>query len=173
MDDELRILQGGLLALARERPQLSARLENVMSGCRRAALALPRSRCCVLHRDFYPDQLLWDGDRLYLLDLDLLALGDRHVDAGNFVAHIVEWSWRRFGRPDALQACEDAFTRRFLETAPESAADSIRICATLALARHVYLSTRFPDRQHLTEPLLELTELRLNEAGAAVSLGRA
>ena len=32
---------------------------------------------------------------------------------------------------------------------------------TLTLVRHISISTQFPERQHTTEPLLELCEARL------------
>jgi len=37
---------------------------------------------------------------------------------------------------------------------------SVRAYATLTLARHIYLSTNFPERQRLTGQLLELCEAR-------------
>ena len=33
-----------------------------------------------IHRDFYPDQVLVDGARVYLLDLDLYSLGEPPLD---------------------------------------------------------------------------------------------
>ena len=35
------------------------------------------------------------------------------------------------------------------------------VFATLALVRHIYISTQFPDRRHLTETLIDLCAERL------------
>jgi len=37
----------------------------------------------------------------------------------------------------------------------------VRAYATLTLVRHIYLSSRFPERVRLTEQLIELCEGRL------------
>ncbi len=42
----------------------------------------------VLHRDLHDGQLLWDGKRLSVLDLDTAARGEAALDLGNLWAHI-------------------------------------------------------------------------------------
>lgn len=41
----------------------------------------------VIHRDLHDKQLLWDGQRLTLLDLDLGSVGEIAQDLGNALAH--------------------------------------------------------------------------------------
>lgn len=41
-----------------------------------------------VHRDFHDKQILVDGDRGTLIDLDLAALGPPALDAGNIIAHL-------------------------------------------------------------------------------------
>ena len=39
-----------------------------------------------IHRDFYPDQVLIDGDRLFVVDHDLFAPGDPRLTSATFAA---------------------------------------------------------------------------------------
>lgn len=72
---------------------------------------------------FYPDQVLVDRDRLWLVDLDLCCQGDPALDIGNVIAHITEQSLRQMGNPSALGDQEAALQDAFIQarmTAPES-----------------------------------------------------
>ncbi len=44
-----------------------------------------------------------------LMDLDLAARGDRHVDLWNLLAHLTEFAQRRFGDPQPLSGTAQAF----------------------------------------------------------------
>ena len=68
---------------------------------------------------------------------------------------------RERGDAAALADVEQALEDRFAGLAGERARVSVRAYATLTLARHIFLSTRFPERAPLTERLLELCEERL------------
>jgi hypothetical protein len=109
-----------------------------------------------------------DGERLYLIDFDLYCLGSPALDIGNFLGHITEQSLRTLGSAEALVDVERALEERFIELAGAAVRPAVRSYATLTLARHVYLSTRFPERRAFSEPLLELVEERL---GLAVRAG--
>ena len=60
-----------------------------------------------------------------------------------------------------VSSAERALEERFVELSGEAVRKSVRAYTTLTLARHVFLSTRFPERAHLTERLMELCETRL------------
>ncbi|RMF19915.1 MAG: hypothetical protein D6760_12555, partial [Deltaproteobacteria bacterium] len=66
----------------------------------------------VLHRDFYDKQVLLDGDRPVLLDMDTICAGDAELDVGNFRAHLylrgLQW-----GRKDRFVGLEHAFVRAY------------------------------------------------------------
>jgi hypothetical protein len=49
---------------------------------------LPRAATVPVHRDFYDRQLLIDGDRIALIDLDELTYGHREIDIANFEVHL-------------------------------------------------------------------------------------
>ena len=70
-----------------------------------------RAQVTLVHRDFYHDQLLFDAERTWILDLDCAARGDAAMDVGNFVAHLVEGAWRGvYAGPEAtavIQALVD------------------------------------------------------------------
>src|SRR5439155_8520258 len=123
----------------------------------------PEPTTCGIHRDFYADQVIVDGERLFLLDFDLYCEGDPALDIGNFLGHITEQSLRILGDAGALADRERAMEERFVEltgTAPAA----VRAYATLTLVRHVYLSTLSPDRRLFTQSLIELCEERLGVA---------
>lgn len=159
--DELRILRERLHLVAEEQPRLGPRLERLLVCCEHLGARIPRPRTSGVHRDFYADQVLVDGERLYLLDLDLYCEGDPALDIGNFMAHITEYSLRELGDPNALADREDALEDEFLRLSGGACREAVRAYATLTLARHVHISTLFPERRAFTGGLLELCEERL------------
>ncbi|HEX8229934.1 MAG TPA: phosphotransferase [Chloroflexia bacterium] len=161
MSDELRILHERLPLVAEIRPEWVGRIQRLLEACDRVGATLPKPRPTGIHRDFYADQVLVDGERLYLLDFDLYCQGDPGLDIGNFLGHVEEQALRSMGDSDALSTVEEALEERFVELSGEQVRRSIQVYAALTLVRHIHISTRFPDRQHITEALLELSEQRL------------
>jgi Phosphotransferase enzyme family len=161
MADELRILEACLRRVAQSEPRWSQRLECVLGACQRLAADLPQLAPCSSHRDFYADQVIVSGPRLYLIDFDLYCRADPGLDIGNFLGHVTEQSLRTRGNPAAFSDVEQALEERFVELSGERVRRAVRAYALLTLARHIYLSTRFPERSRWTESLLELCEQRL------------
>ncbi len=163
MADELAILRSCLSEAARARPELGPRIERLLVRCEelgaRVRLPVPTG----IHRDFYADQVLVDGDRLWLLDLDLYCEGDPALDVGNFLGHVVERTLRTHGSSDALASFGRALEDRFAALAGEEARPAARTYTTLTLARHVYITTRFEDRRAYTEAVLGRCETLLRE----------
>ena len=167
--DEIAILREKLGELAAERPGWSRRLARLVERCERLGARLPAPAPRGIHRDFYADQVLVDGSRLYLVDFDLFCQGDPAVDAGNFLGHLTEQSLRVLGDPGALSECEAEFEEQFVELSGASTRAAVSAYATFTIARHVYLSTRFEERLSCTEPLLEIAEERLGGGAWPVS----
>jgi hypothetical protein len=161
MEDELRLLHERLSAVARMEPRWEGRIGRLLDACDRLGAATPEPTPCGIHRDFYADQVIVDGTRLYLIDFDLYCEGDPALDIGNFLGHITEQSLRILGDPEALQDLEQAMEHHFVELSGEENRAAVRAYATLTLARHVHLSTLFPERRPFTGTLLELCEERL------------
>jgi aminoglycoside phosphotransferase (APT) family kinase protein len=147
--------------VAEMRPEWAGRIQRLLEACDHVGVALPKPRPTGIHRDFYADQVLVHGERLYLLDFDLYCQGDPGLDIGNFLGHVEEQALRSMGDPNALSTVEEAVEERFVELSGEQVRRSIQVYAALTLVRHIHISTRFPDRQHITEALLELSEQRL------------
>jgi aminoglycoside phosphotransferase (APT) family kinase protein len=158
MRDELRILHERLPIVAQGEPGWAQRIERLLNACDRIGASLPRSARTGIHRDFYADQVIVDGDRLYLLDFDLYCEGDPALDAGNFLGHMREQSIRSLGDPHALRHQEEAFEERFIELHGEGVRHAIKVYTALTLVRHVHLSTLFPERRRSTQALLEMAE---------------
>ena len=164
MADELRILGDCLDRVVAQGPEASPRIRGIREACERLAASVPAPRVCGVHRDFYPGQVVADGARLYLIDFDLYCAGDPALDVGNFIGHMTEQSLRELGDGSALAAQERALEERFVELAGEGCRGAVRAYAALTLARHIYLSTQFPERRAFTEAILGWCERRLRSA---------
>lgn len=161
IDDELRILRERLVRVADQQPPIRGRVLDVLDRCEALGRALPPVDPQPIHRDFYADQVLVAGDRLYLLDLDLLCLGDPALDVGNFVGHITEHALRSTGDPAALARLEAALIDRYVALHGAQIRPSIAVYTLLTLARHISISTQIPARRRTTVALLDLCERRL------------
>lgn len=164
MADELRILQERLPEVARRKPRWERRIGRVLEACDRLSARTPELEPRGIHRDFYADQVIVGEDRIHLIDFDLYCKGDPALDIGNFLGHLTEQSLRTFGDPGALAHVEAALEEHFLELSGEAARPAVRAYADLTLARHIHLSTLFPERRAFTGDLLELCEERLEIA---------
>jgi len=166
MQAELDVLHKRLAVVAESRPEWAARLEDLLAFCDRLGASVPEPEPSRVHRDLYQDHVIVNGRRLYVLDLDLYARGDAAVDAGNFLAHLMEWGLRGLGNPDALADPEAAFERRFLELAGADRGPAVRAYRFLSLVRLISISTVIPDRRAFTEPILRLCEAKHRELAA-------
>ena len=158
---ELLILNERLTKIARLNPSLSPRINQVLGECKELVKYLPHVGSVGIHRDFYHDQVLVRGKRLFLLDFDLYCMGDPGLDIGNFVGHLQEFSLRKFGNPNALSRQEHALIERFIELSGEFRRTSVEIYTTLSLVRHISISQQFSDRRKFTKKILSLCEKRL------------
>ena len=161
MADELRILHERLPGVAAQRPEWDGRIRRLLAACDRLGAGVPEPVPTGIHRDFYPDQVIVDGERLCLIDFDLYCAGDVGVDIGNFIAHITEQALRETGDAGAWRHLEEALRSRFIALAGARAAAAVDAYAILTLVRHIHLSTLFADRRRLTPVLLEMCEARL------------
>ena len=160
INDELKILRECFDQVAALHPQGSQRLRRLFVACEQLSAKTPPGGKCGIHRDFYASQVIVNAERLWLLDFDLYCQGDPALDAGNFIAHITEQALRELGSPDALVEVEQGLEEEFVRLSGECARPAMRLYRDLTLARHIFLSTKFPERNHLTERLLDLCESR-------------
>lgn len=166
IDDELRILEDCLRVTANRRPALAARIERLLARCRRIATAVDPLPHAGIHRDFYSDQVVVDGERLNVVDFDLYATGDPALDIGNLIGHITEQALRELDSPHALGEVEIAATERFAELRGGAASRRpVELYAALTVARHVFLADERPERASLVADLLDVAEERAGALG--------
>ncbi len=161
LENELDILFEKLPLVTIQHPASRPRIDRILAALLKLSREIPTPKPCGIHRDYYADQIIVAGQHLTLIDFDLYCLGDPALDIGNFIGHITEQSLRLFGDAEALSELEVAMENRFIALSGEALRPSVKAYSLLTLARHIYLSTRFPDRQHLTQALITLCEHRL------------
>ncbi len=162
-DDELQILRARLEDVARAHPRLARRLNALLTSLENLRPRLEGTSVRGIHRDFYPDQLLVNGARTYVLDLDLFSEGDPALDIGNAMAHVTEQALRETGDPRSFDGARKCLLERYLQHAGPACEPAIRTYETLSLARHIAISDAMPPRRHLTEALISLSEQHLAE----------
>lgn len=166
VSDELRILHEQVMPVAAANPAWSERIRHILAASEELGASLPSVVPRPSHRDFYADNVLVDGERLYILDLDLYCQADPALDVGNFIAHVTEFSLRMTGDAAGLAPVEQALENEYLARAGEAVRPAIRVYATLTLVRHIAISTRIPERRAVTAKLLDLCEHRLGLSDA-------
>jgi aminoglycoside phosphotransferase (APT) family kinase protein len=167
--EELAVAEDALAAAAARHPDDAQRIAGLRHWAASLAATIPAGPPVLLHRDFHPDQALVDGDRLWLIDLDLAAHGDRHVDLGNLLAHLTEFALRRFGDPLGLSLAAQAFLDGYTDGGGTWTANVLGAMHDLSLLRHVDISARIPDRAHATPAILAfLCDRAAERSGDAV-----
>ncbi|MDQ3443200.1 MAG: phosphotransferase, partial [Chloroflexota bacterium] len=115
--------------LSKELAPLTMRAGNVVSACPDLAdrtralherlLIFAGHPCqwrnCPIHRDFYHDQVLVEGDRLAVLDLDDAAMSEPAVDIANFAVHLRLLGFQHPEDSAALEWVEAAFIESAIE----------------------------------------------------------
>jgi hypothetical protein len=159
--DELNLLDERLQQASQIHPQWDRRIDAVRAACRQLASTLPVSTPAPIHRDFHPGQVLIQANRFCLLDLDLFSLGDPALDIGNFIAHLSELGLREQDRAEFFSDREEGLVNRYVELNPAISREAIQVYKSLTLARHIFISTQFPDRRKATERILSWCERKL------------
>ncbi|HEU4419489.1 MAG TPA: aminoglycoside phosphotransferase family protein, partial [Planctomycetota bacterium] len=114
----VRSVQRWAEVLCAIRPQERARI----LGLRDRLVAELEQRATVtgpIHGDLHPANVLVDDDRLTLIDLDNISLGDRLLDVGRFLASLRTSSLRVYGNLDGLAEVGEAFLAHYLRQSGE------------------------------------------------------
>lgn len=155
LQDEADVLTRALHDAVRTRPEDAGALHDISGKAARMIAACPLSEPVLLHRDFYPDQLLVAPDRIVLLDLDLAARGEAAVDLGNFLAHLQELGLRHHADMAAHDTCARAFLAGYASIRPLPPNDVLDCLREVSLWRHLFICQRFPDRRGYFDRLLQ------------------
>ncbi len=158
IEDEVEQLLGWFRDCAVDVPALAPRLARLRDAIIRESGRIDSPTPSFIHRDFYHDQVVAQGDRIYVLDFDLSCYGDPAIDVGNFLAHLTERSLREYGAPAAFANRETVLRDRYLVHAGANLGPRIDLYRKLTLARLVWISRVLKKRNTWTEPLLDLCE---------------
>ncbi len=172
LGDEIAILNERLAIVARHWPRRADQIARVQDACAAAAASCPiPTHAACLHRDFYFDQVLVHRHRLYLVDLDTAAAGDPALDAGNFIAHLLERAVRMPNHEREHQRAASLFRAAFLEASPGVDPRAVDVYTSLSLARLAAISTAFAERRAFTDALVDLCERRLAARSVSAAAG--
>lgn len=163
ISDELSILKTRLDVLANEKPQWSKDINKIMEDCIRLSEKLDDKLNVTIHRDFYHDQILIDGKRLYVLDLDLFTKGSPYLDMGNFNAHLTEYGLRNYGNPDYFIDTETKIKSEYIDNSLYKDEQSIEIFKIISLARHISISANIKQRREFTEDIIDLCRQQIDK----------
>lgn len=105
---ELAKVESWLTAVAVE-PSLADDATALTTRMVELASTLPAVTPVMIHRDYYPANLIWDGTKVWGIDIDQIALGDPAVDVGSFIAQLEKLALRTTGRIDAYEAEREVF----------------------------------------------------------------
>ncbi|MCA9047552.1 MAG: aminoglycoside phosphotransferase family protein [Planctomycetaceae bacterium] len=156
IDDEMAILHQRLGEVSHHYPEWSQGIGRILKRCDRLAASLPPAATCLLHRDFYFDQVLFDGSQITLLDLDLAAMGPPELDAGNYIAHLLEYGLRSPADAENCHRAARVFEQAYLAAGPAAQPSAVSAWTTISLARHISVANLFADRRHTIPKLLEV-----------------
>ncbi len=163
VSDEMDVLLRRLGEAKHRLPAWRKAISEIERGCISVAQAIPIGEVCLIHRDFYFDQVLVNDKQVSLLDLDLAATGPPELDVGNYVAHLLEYGLRVPQSAAICQAASDAFVQGYLTANPTCRQESIHYWKTLAIARHISIAACFPDRFDAVPAIIETTRALCSE----------
>ena len=139
-------------------PELEERLRKLIGAMDASGQALSRKFSPVaLHGDYYDKQILVEGNRATLLDLETLSGGDPGLDVGNFIAHLELRGLQHSESADWLRQAQV----EFMESYGNSNRDFIQRVQwwkAASLTRLAMVYSLRPRWRHLVCPLLDLAD---------------
>ena len=161
LDEEIRVLAERVPVFERTLAEPSPRAQPLFDRVVAELRALPEVAPVLCHRDFHDKQVLIDGDRGTLIDLDLAAAGHPALDVGNIIAHLrlrelkgAKLDWRTVALPIAEHAKE-----------ARGIADSLPAWTASTLLRLALIYARRFRRPGVIDALLDSTENALEGKG--------
>ena len=155
VSDEVEILEKRNEVFHRILAQPSTGVHQIVTDVVQRLNDLPEARPVICHRDFHDKQVLISENRITLLDLDLLAISDPALDAGNILAHL------RLRALQGLSVPWEESAHAIVETMAEMNVDRSRLLAWTASTFTRLLLIY--SRRNRPEGLLDILEQDLNQ----------
>ncbi|WP_081686382.1 aminoglycoside phosphotransferase family protein [Candidatus Solirubrobacter pratensis] len=95
-----------------------ARMDRVRDQLHRIGAGPGGCASTMIHRDFYYAHVLWQPDRIGVIDFDSLSIGDPALDVGHFLAHLEALGYRRAADPDRFADAGARFLECYLGSGP-------------------------------------------------------
>jgi len=153
LESELAVLSRWTRVAAATRPALAERCRTTLAHLERLGRTLSAPPSVPAHRDFHDGQLLVDGGRLRLLDLDTASRAAPELDPGNFLAHL------RLRQLQGLAPDAERLARGFLDGYRERAEpphpDRLRWYTASALLRLACVYALRPCWSHASASLAD------------------
>lgn len=146
-------------------PALVASLRRTCDALHRSAAGMPRHATSMIHRDFYHAQVLWNGERIWVLDFDELSTGDPALDVGHFLAHLEYKAWLWTEQRQAFRDAAAAFAAAYRAAAGSHAERRLPFYATYTFLKlaHTEVRRRRADWKTRTELLVRLAGRQLED----------
>ena len=170
LDEELDPLGPRVEALGTLYPELRAQADSCLATIQARRLGTRRWRRRPVHRDFYYGQVLREGDRLSILDIDDAAMADPALDVANFLAHLRLLALERPEEGKALSAAARAFGERYRSLDKRLDPFLVELLSAATLLRLAQIQGMKPGGEYLAPLLLEQCgRILLGAAPEAVS----
>lgn len=160
-EDDAELIGDRLQRAAQRVPELTKQLDQLRWRCLELTRTLQPPETTSIHRDFHPGQALADGDRVVLLDFDLLCRGDAALDIGNFVGCLRDHGVRAGWTNVFVRNLERNFYAGYCRQVDRSFWHRVACHEALTLARHVYICLLYADRRNWASTLLRMAEQTL------------
>ena len=116
-ENEINNLQRARARLQWACPHLRADLERIVQTVAAAWVELPRAP---VHRDLKTDHVLWDGDRMVLIDLDSFALAHPLLDPAQFLARLAVLPYRVPLPQERARSAAALFAEKYFARVPRA-----------------------------------------------------
>lgn len=115
--NEMARLQEAQVFLATARPDLASEVSSMVEVI---AAGLAGAPATLIHGDLKPDHILIDGDRVALIDFDLLGIADPVGDVAHLLAFLGKPQERSRSRRDDSEDVAQVFVDEYFTHAPDS-----------------------------------------------------
>lgn len=160
--NDLARLRGAQEVLCSARPDLAREVAETVAA---VVAGLDGVAPGLVHGDLRPDHVLLDGDRVALIDFDLIAAADPVADVANVVGHLAK-TRERAGTPrDRSGTVTRAFVDEYFAHAPAAWRPRLvlhRAMGAVTKAAGLY-RRRVPGRQELIDGLLREAHTSVTE----------